>query len=414
MHMRIPRIALERLTLAAGVSASVTHRLGYRDVRDQFHSSHPWTRGVLQAPNHRWNMAEKILLDKEEADLLNRAPGNPHWHPDGRTIFFDMTEIFLVDLYSIEIDGTKFQEIRKGAGLPLPYRVWPTPFSPDGRKLLYNDCFDECYSLLVLDLETGTSVEISPHTDYGAWSPDGQKIAYGSVWDPGLFVSTVDGSLKQKLLGDAFSDRSRVGEISWSPDGSKIAFTRIEPDTFERFGESLGIYEVNADGSGLRERDSHYQSAGSIRFEVYNSLDQQMGGVVDWRSFGNWDPSLVVPAHGPGAQRMAGVRSQDGLVGAIGPVLQLGLSDMTPLTWHESEALPDSVSAKTGRGDPGKIKKRVIRIGKKLGAGVLWGSLSGLIVGTMLGSVGGGAPSVKVSAASLAASSGARLVLRSV
>ncbi len=132
------------------------------------------------------------------------------------------------------------------------------------------------------------------------------------------------------------------------------------------------------------------QSAGSIRFEVYNSLDQQMGGVVDWRSFGNWDPSLVVPAHGPGAQRMAGVRSQDGLVGAIGPVLQLGLSDMTPLTWHESEALRDSVSAKTGRGDPGKIKKRVIRIGKKLGAGVLWGSLSGLIVGTMLGSVGGG------------------------
>ena len=124
-------------------------------------------------------MAEKILLDNEEAYLLNRGPGNPQWHPDGRTIFFDMSNVFLVDLYSIEIDGTKFQEIRKGAGVPLPSRVWPTPFSPDGRKLLYNDCFDACYTLLVLDLETGTSVEISPHTDYGAWSPDGQKIAYG-------------------------------------------------------------------------------------------------------------------------------------------------------------------------------------------------------------------------------------------
>ena len=64
--MRIPRIApygergtpangIERLTLAAGVSAPVTHRLGYRDVRDQFHSSHAWTRGVLQAPDGRWN-----------------------------------------------------------------------------------------------------------------------------------------------------------------------------------------------------------------------------------------------------------------------------------------------------------------------------------------------------------------------
>ncbi len=50
-----PANGIERLTLAAGVSASVTHRLGYRDVRDQFHSSHAWTRGVLQAPDRRWN-----------------------------------------------------------------------------------------------------------------------------------------------------------------------------------------------------------------------------------------------------------------------------------------------------------------------------------------------------------------------
>ena len=225
-------------------------------------------------------MAEKILLGNEDAYLLNRDPGNPHWHPDGRTIFFDMGNVFLVDLYSIEIDGTKFQEIRKGAGVPLSYRVWPTPFSPDGRKLLYNDCFDQCYTLLVLDLETGTSVEISPHTDYGAWSPDGQKIAYGSVWHPGLFVSTVDGSLKQKLLGDAFSDRSRVGDISWSPDGSKIAFTRIEPDTFERSGEPLGIYEVNADGSGLRERDSHYPKWRYALFSQATSIDPSSWGRI--------------------------------------------------------------------------------------------------------------------------------------
>ena len=39
-------------------------------------------------------MAEKILLDKEEAYLLNRGPGSPQWHPDGRTIFFDMSNVF--------------------------------------------------------------------------------------------------------------------------------------------------------------------------------------------------------------------------------------------------------------------------------------------------------------------------------
>ena len=233
-------------------------------------------------------MAEKILLGNEDAYLLNRDPGNPHWHPDGRTIFFDMGNVFLVDLYSIEIDGTKFQEIRKGAGVPLPNRVWPTPFSPDGRKLLYNDCFDACYTLLVLDLETGTSVEISPHTDYGAWSPDGQKIAYGSVWHPGLFVSTVDGSLKQKLLGDdAFSDGYRVREISWSPDGSRIAFTKIGPEPEIFAGESLGIYEVNADGSGLRERDSHYPKWRYALFSQATSIDPSSWGRIKREALGS-------------------------------------------------------------------------------------------------------------------------------
>ena len=50
-----PANGIERLTLPAGVSASVSHRLGYRDVRNQFYSSHAWTSGVLQAPDHRWN-----------------------------------------------------------------------------------------------------------------------------------------------------------------------------------------------------------------------------------------------------------------------------------------------------------------------------------------------------------------------
>ena len=61
-------------------------------------------------------MAEKLLLDHEETNR-NRRASNPHYHPDGRTIFFDMVNVFLVDLYSIEIDGTKFQEIGKGAGM---------------------------------------------------------------------------------------------------------------------------------------------------------------------------------------------------------------------------------------------------------------------------------------------------------
>ena len=35
------------------------------------------------------------------------------------------------------------------------------------------------------------------------------------------------------------------------------------------------------------------QSADSIRFELYNKLGQQVGGIFDWRSLANWNPSPV-------------------------------------------------------------------------------------------------------------------------
>ena len=68
--------------------------------------------------------------------------------------------------------------------------------------------------------------------------------------------------------------------ISWSPDGSKIAFTKIEPDTGERYGEPLGIYEVNADGSGLRERDAHYPKWRYALFSQATSIDPSSWGRI--------------------------------------------------------------------------------------------------------------------------------------
>ena len=177
------------------------------------------------------------------------------------TIFFDFGSIdTLIDLWAVESDGTNPRELIQQGSLA---NAWPSPFSPDGRKFLYNDCFDECFTLLVFDLDdlgtvTGSSSTTSPsrtylsrRTGYGAWSPDGGHIAFGDVWGPGLFVADSAGTQVREIL-----DNVQVGALSWSSDSRRIAFTQVSDGGAT--GASGCIYEVGLDGTGKRSRDAHF------------------------------------------------------------------------------------------------------------------------------------------------------------
>ena len=218
-------------------------------------------------------LADLYLIDlatEEETLLLDNATISrnfgarvPQWHPDGSTIFFDFANTaHLIDLYAVESDGTNPRLIMEYGALALG--SWPGPFSPDGRKLLYNDCFDECATLGVVDLDAvtgsaGTSLprtRLSNLTDFGAWSPDGRHIAFGAVslhWRvPGLFVADSAGTQVQTVLEDV-----RVGALSWSSDSRRIAFTQRNEGEGAT-GASGGIYEVGLDGTGKRSREAHF------------------------------------------------------------------------------------------------------------------------------------------------------------
>ena len=65
-----PANAIERLTLAAGVSASVTHRLGYRDVPDNIYSSLVWTSGMERTLRFHLNGA----IDMRSLRSINIIP----------------------------------------------------------------------------------------------------------------------------------------------------------------------------------------------------------------------------------------------------------------------------------------------------------------------------------------------------
>ena len=74
----------------------------------------------------------------------------------------------------------------------------------------------------------------------GAWSPDGEKIAFGK--GNAIFLAKSDASEPRQLLTLA----GTASELHWSPDGSTLRFTLNDPQSNGR-----SIWQVSANGSNL-------------------------------------------------------------------------------------------------------------------------------------------------------------------
>jgi len=213
-------------------------------------------KGNLHIINIDGSGEEELLNEIEFSNLFHRGSARyPFLTPDNSIIFFTWKIGFKYDTYAVNIDGSDPHLILNG-GI-LSRNSWPSPFSPDGTKVLVTTCTDEGHCLQILSLADGNISEITPLTSTGSWSPNGQKIAFTRDQlfsdEVDLFIFDIDSRELTDLLAlvtevDA-TTLLPVGAVSWSSDGLKIAFNQRG---------SADIYTLQIDGKGLMKADAHF------------------------------------------------------------------------------------------------------------------------------------------------------------
>ena len=192
---------------------------------------------VFLDPGRSTSAISTVSPDGSSQQLTQPPTGtrddHPDWSPDGRTIAFDRTvDSGRARLWTVGATG--------GATGGEPQQL--PQICQDGAP----DCLNEN--------------ESTP-----AYSPDGKLIAFGRDWGSvddqqnqiqysDLFVMNADGTNAQRL-SMLTNDKPFSGTVrnpSWSPDGTQLTFEYRTSPTGQP-PNSIAIFVVNADGTGLRQ-----------------------------------------------------------------------------------------------------------------------------------------------------------------
>jgi len=169
---------------------------------------------------------------------LNTVVGGSRvaWLSDAMLAFIDNAHIYRLGRDSKGLVQISEREVKQAG--PIGFLA-----SPDGKRLVIANGAE----VWVSNADGSAAVKLSDHFYDAvgglAWSPDSQKIIYGTSGRE-IYIVEVDEKMKQTKLM-TLTGRGGPGPFSWSPDGNVIAFDATIDGT-------SGTFVINIDGTGLR------------------------------------------------------------------------------------------------------------------------------------------------------------------
>jgi TolB protein len=153
------------------------------------------------------------------------------------------------DIYIVGSDGTGLRPLLTG-----PTIDFDPAWSPDGQRIAFGS-YDRATGdgLYHMNRDGGDMRLVSSlfSASGPAWSPDGLQIAFAAGGFESIYLVNADGSGEHVLAPsdsiDAFFD-VRLSHPTWSPDGTRVAFGAW---VLGHGGGDPSVWAVNADGTGL-------------------------------------------------------------------------------------------------------------------------------------------------------------------